>query len=135
MKGAQNKPNPSPNAFPKLCEWFSGRFLLKGRGTRTVPSLRGKSSRNLPHREIERKEWMITQIITLRRNYFRKLSPKIMSENYQIVYHSRRKCEIYRDTGVSKNREYYNVYYSFTTPIRFINISLKSQFKFSSCFV
>ena len=44
VKGAQSKPNPSPNAFPKLCEWFSGRFLLKGRGTRTVPSLRGKSS-------------------------------------------------------------------------------------------
>ena len=43
VKGAQSKPNPSPNAFPKLCEWFSSRFLLKGRGTR-VPSLRGKSS-------------------------------------------------------------------------------------------
>ena len=38
VKGAQSKPNPSHNAFPKLCEWFSGRFLLKGRGTRTVPS-------------------------------------------------------------------------------------------------
>ena len=38
VKGAQSKPNPSPNAFPKLCEWFSGRFLLKWRGTRTVPS-------------------------------------------------------------------------------------------------
>ena len=23
-KGAQSKPNPSLNAFPKLCEWFSG---------------------------------------------------------------------------------------------------------------
>ena len=44
VKGAQSKPNPSPNAFPKLSEWFSGRFLLKGRGTRTVPPLRGKSS-------------------------------------------------------------------------------------------
>ena len=44
VKGAQSKPNPSPNAFPKLCEWFPGRFLQKGRGTRTVPSLRGKSS-------------------------------------------------------------------------------------------
>ena len=43
VKGAQSKPNPSPNAFPKLCEGFSGQFLLKGRGTRTVPSLRGKS--------------------------------------------------------------------------------------------
>jgi hypothetical protein len=44
VKSAQSKPNPSPNAFPKLCERFSGRFLLKGRGTRTFPSLRGKSS-------------------------------------------------------------------------------------------
>ena len=44
VKGAQSKPNPSSNAFSKLCEWFSGRLLLKGRGTRTVPSLRGKSS-------------------------------------------------------------------------------------------
>ena len=44
VKDAQSKPNPSPNAIPKLCEWFSGRFLLKGRGTRTVPSVRGKSS-------------------------------------------------------------------------------------------
>ena len=25
-----------------------------------------------------------------------------MSENYQLVYQTRRKCEIYRDTGVSK---------------------------------
>ena len=24
VKGAQSKHNPSPNAFPKLCEWFSG---------------------------------------------------------------------------------------------------------------
>ena len=37
VKGAQSKPNPLPNAFPKLCEWFSGRFLLKGRGTREDP--------------------------------------------------------------------------------------------------
>ena len=26
-----------------------------------------------------------------------------MSENYQLVHQSRRKCEIYWDTGVSKN--------------------------------
>ena len=24
VKGAQSKPNPSPNAFPKFCKWFSG---------------------------------------------------------------------------------------------------------------
>ena len=31
-----SKLNPSPNAFPKLCERFSARLPLKGRGT--VPS-------------------------------------------------------------------------------------------------
>ena len=31
-----SKPNPSPNAFPKLCKRFSARFQLIGRGT--VPS-------------------------------------------------------------------------------------------------
>ena len=28
-----------------------------------------------------------------------------MSENYQLVYQSSRKDEIYRDTGVSKNKK------------------------------
>ena len=28
-----------------------------------------------------------------------------MSENYQLVYQSRKKCEIYRDTGVSRNKK------------------------------
>ena len=64
VKGTQSKPNPLPNAFPKLCKWFSGRFLLKGRGTRTVLSLRGKSSWNLPNREIKRKKRLKTKIIT-----------------------------------------------------------------------
>ena len=27
-----------------------------------------------------------------------------MSENYDLVYQSRRKCEIYRATGISKNK-------------------------------
>ena len=35
-------------------------------------------------------------------NYYRKLSVEIITENYQLVYQSRGKCEIYRDTGVSK---------------------------------
>ena len=35
---------------------------------------------------------------------------KIMSENYQLVYQSRRKCEIYRDTGVSKNLLFVRTY-------------------------
>jgi hypothetical protein len=37
------------------------------------------------------------------RNYYRKLSAEIIIENYELVYQSRGKCEIYRDTGVSKN--------------------------------
>ena len=32
--------NPSPNDFPTLCEQFSARFPLKGRGTRGFPLLR-----------------------------------------------------------------------------------------------
>ena len=39
----------------------------------------------------------------MRRNYYRKLLGEINTENYQLVYQSRGKCEIYRDTGVSKN--------------------------------
>ena len=57
-----SKPNSSPTAFPKLCEWFSGRFLLKGRGT--VPSLRVKSSGNLPNRDLKCKERLITKMMT-----------------------------------------------------------------------
>ena len=40
----------------------------------------------------------------MRKNYYRKLSVKIITENYQLVYQSGGKCEIYRDTGVSKNK-------------------------------
>ena len=40
MKGTQSKPNPSPNAFPN----YGTRACKKRRGTRTVFSLRGKSS-------------------------------------------------------------------------------------------
>ena len=36
------------------------------------------------------------------RNYYRKLSADIMRRNYQLLYQSREKCEIYMDTGVSK---------------------------------
>ena len=53
----------------------------KGRGMRTVPSLRGKSL-----------------------GIIRGLSVGIMTENYHLLYQSRRKVEIYRDTGVSKNQ-------------------------------
>ena len=58
---------------------------------------RRKSSGNLPKGESKRKESLITKIITR--------SGEIITENYQLVYQSRGKCEIYRDTGVSKNTE------------------------------
>ena len=32
--------NPSPNDFPTLCDQFSARFPLKGRGARRFPLLR-----------------------------------------------------------------------------------------------
>ena len=38
----------------------------------------------------------------MRRNYYRKLSGEIITENYQLVYQSRGKCGNYRDTGDSK---------------------------------
>ena len=119
VKGAPSKPNPSPNAFPKLCEWFSGRFLLKGRGTRTVPSLRrilvkSPESENKAQRKVEYKNYHAITMSRnykeklykniIRRNYYRKLSGEIITENYQLVYQSRGKCEIYRDTGISKKR-------------------------------
>ena len=47
-----------------------------------------------------------------------------MSENYQLVYQSRRKCEIYRDTGVSKN-----VITEFYEPNLICNIVKKSRKK------
>ena len=93
VKGAQSKPNPSPNAFLKLCEWFSGRFLLKGRNAHGFlferkilvksPELRNRAQRKVDYTNY--------YAITMRRNYFRKLSPKIMSENYQLVYNITRK--------------------------------------------
>ena len=35
---------------------------------------------------------------------------KIISENYDLVNQSRRKCEIYRDTNVSKNHDGWSFY-------------------------
>ena len=102
VKGAQSKPNPSPDAFPKFCKWFSGRFLLKGRGTRTVPSLREKSSLNLP----KRKEGLNTKIIT--RNYEGKLLQEIITGNYEWKLSARiLSRKDYRDTGVSKKHTIY----------------------------
>jgi hypothetical protein len=54
---------------------------------------------NKAQRKVEYKNY---HAIIMRRNYYRKLSGEIITENYQIVYQSRGKCEIYRDTGISK---------------------------------
>ena len=37
------------------------------------------------------------------RNYEEKLLQEIIIGNYELINQSRGKCEIYRDTGVSKN--------------------------------
>ena len=41
-------------------------------------------------------------------NYEQKLLQEIISGNYQLVY--QRKCEIYRDTGVSKKQKLFLTY-------------------------
>ena len=51
----------------------------------------------------KRKERLNTKIINnYEENYYRKLWGVIITENYQLVYQPRGKCEIYRDTGASK---------------------------------
>ena len=54
---------------------------------------------NKAQRKVEYKNY---HAITMSRIYYRKLSGEIITENYQLVYQSRGKCENYRDTGVSK---------------------------------
>ena len=39
-----------------------------------------------------------------------KLSVEIIRKNYELVYQSRGKWEIYRDTGVSKNTNFKPIY-------------------------
>jgi hypothetical protein len=39
----------------------------------------------------------------MRKNYQWKLLQEIITGNYELVYQSLEECEIYRDTGVSKN--------------------------------
>ena len=108
-----SKPNPSHNAFPKLCEWFIGRFLLKERGMPDGSHFESKILVKSPalikvdyknyfaiamSRNYYRK--LLQKIIT--GNYYRKLWQEIMTRNYQLVYQWRRKCGNYRDTRVSK---------------------------------
>ena len=50
---------------------------------------------NKGQRKVEDKNY---HAITMRRNHYRKLSGEIITETYQLVYQSRGKCEIYRDT-------------------------------------
>ena len=55
-----------------------------------------------PGNKVERKiEYKNYDAITMSRNYGEKLLQEIITEQYELVYQSRRKCEIYRDTGVS----------------------------------
>jgi hypothetical protein len=51
---------------------------------------------NKAQRKVEYKNY---HAITMSRNY----EEKIITGNYKLVYQSRGQCEIYRDTGVSKN--------------------------------
>ena len=83
VKGAQSKPNPLPNAFPI----YGTRACKKG-GDAHESLFERKILRNYP--------WIITG------NYHWELSVWIIRKNYYLVYQSRRKVEIYRDTGVSK---------------------------------
>ena len=46
---------------------------------------------------------MVPSLIGKSSGIIRGLSVGIMSGNYDLVYQSHRKVEIYRDTGVSKN--------------------------------
>ena len=99
VKGARSKPNPSPNAFPRLCDAHVLKRVGDAHGSLFERKILVKSPE--PGYKAQRKFKLWAEIT--RRNYFRKLSPKIMSENYQLVYQWRRKVEIYRETGVSKN--------------------------------
>jgi hypothetical protein len=61
-----SKPNPSPNSFHKLCEWFSGRFLFESKILVKSPKPRDKAQRKVDY-----------DAITIRRNYDTKLSASI----------------------------------------------------------
>ena len=55
-----------------------------------------------PGNKAQRKvEELLQKLLT--ENQYRKLSAEIITKNHELVYQSRGKCEIYRDTGVSKN--------------------------------
>ena len=85
VKGAQSTPNPSPNAFPKL--WDARVWKREGDAHGSL--FERKILGNYP--------WIISG------NYYWELSVGIIREYYYLVYQWRRKVEIDRDTGVSKN--------------------------------
>ena len=90
---------------------FERKFLVKS------PELKNRAQRKV--------DYINYYVITMRRNYFRKLSPKIITENYEWklsvkIYKSRRRCEIYRDTGVSKKYFYYRKTFLTTFKQRFL---------------
>ena len=58
--------------------------------------VRSSEPGNKAQRKVEYK------ILTMSRNYEEKLLQEIITENYELVYQSSGKCEIYRDTGISK---------------------------------
>ena len=63
---------------------FTGKILVKS------PKLGNKAQRKVDYYS---------------KNYQQKLLQEIITENYELVYQSRGKCENYRDTGVSKNKK------------------------------
>ena len=77
-----SKPNPLPNAFPKLCEWFSGQFLLKWKGDGSLFEskilVKSPKPRNKAERKVVYKNY---DAITMSRIYELKLLQEIMSEN------------------------------------------------------
>ena len=100
VKGAQSKPNPSPNAYPKLCdahvrEGDAHGFLFERKILVKSPEPENKAQRKVKlWAEITRKnDYRKLWVKIVRENYPRKLSPSMIR---------RRKVEIYRDTGVTK---------------------------------
>ena len=93
---------PSQNYGTSACK--------KGRGTRTVHSLRRKSS-GIIFWELSSENYILRIILweLYYENYLlRIIFWELSSENYDLVKYDiiwRRKVEIYRDTGVSKNKK------------------------------
>ena len=70
------------------------------KGTQRKILVKSPKPGNKAQRKVEYKN---NPTITMSRNFEEKLLQKIITGNYEIVYQSRGKCEIYRDTGISKN--------------------------------